>query len=220
MQVDPGNVMKAVFNGEYLFPASNRESPYKLYKTDYITFRFEDYGLLLKEATGKKRVLEFGPGCSTFALIEAGCEKIVTCEYNQEFLDSAKDKFKDYPQVEVVRFWDEPEARAEIEGEFDLAFVDSPKGYKFIAGITPPGGRTPHPGQEDCSRLNTCLLALQHAPVVLLHDAARPLERGTLGRLSQLGHKVTFYKEASKAGLARIERHGKDKSGTSQPGAG
>jgi hypothetical protein len=199
------SLLKAVFHNEYLVKASGRPNPYKLCRGDFLTLRFEDYGAILGQARGKKRVLEFGPGCSTWAFIEAGCEEIVTCEYKDDFLQSAKEQFKDYPQVKVVRFWDEPEARSEAEGEFDLALVDSPKGYKNIPGVTPPGSRKKHLGQEDCSRLNTCLLALQHAPIVLLHDAARPLERGTLCRLSSLGHKSKFIL-GTKAGLARIER--------------
>jgi hypothetical protein len=201
----PNSLLKAMFNNEHLFLASARPNPYKLCRGDFHTLRFEDYGALLEEAKGKKRVLEFGPGCSTWAFIEAGCEEIVTAEYQDDFLQSAKEQFKDYPQVKVVRFWDEPEARSEAQGEFDLALVDSPKGYKFVQGVTPNGSRKRHPGQEDCSRLNTCLLALQHAPIVLLHDANRPLERGTLCRLSSLGHKSTFI-PGTRAGLARIER--------------
>jgi hypothetical protein len=201
----PNSLLKAVFNNEHLYKASSRQNPYKLCRGDFFTLRFEDYGAILVEAKGKKRILEFGPGCSTWAFIEAGCEEIVTCEYDDAFFNSAKEQFKDYPQVKVVRFWDEPEARSEAQGEFDLALVDSPKGYKNLPGLTPSGGRAKHPGQEDCSRLNTCLLALQHAPIVLLHDAHRPLERGTLCRLSSLGHKIEFIL-GTKAGLARIER--------------
>jgi hypothetical protein len=169
-----------------------------------MTLPAEDYAILLREAEGKKSVLEFGPGFSTYAFIEAEVPRILCCEYLDKYFDFAKERFKDFPQVEIVRFWDEPEARAEIEGEFELALVDSPKGYA--------GARTPHPGQEDCSRLNTCLLALKHAPVVLLHDAYRPLERGTLGRLNAMGHKVTYYREASGTGMARIERCQKQES--------
>ena len=170
-----------------------------------LTLPREDYAILLREAEGKKSVLEFGPGFSTYAFIEAGVPRILGCEYLDKWFAFAKERFKDHPQVEVVRFYDEPEARADIGDErFDLALVDSPKGYA--------GARTIHPGQEDCSRLNTCLLALQHAPIVLLHDAARPLERGTLGRLNQLGHKVKFYPDGSKSGMARIDRYGKDAS--------
>ena len=204
-----------MFSNEILVPVSRTESPFKLYKQDFRTFRFGDYGILLNEATGKKRILEFGPGCSTWALIESGCPEIVTCEYDPRFLESAKEKFKDYPQVKVIPFLDTaPEAQADLQGEFDLAFVDSPKGYRNIPGKTPPGGRIRHKGQEDCSRLNTCLLALKHSPIVLLHDAYRPCERATLGRLSALGHEITFYPNAwysiqvriMAGGFARIER--------------
>jgi hypothetical protein len=172
-----------------------------------MTMPREDYDLLLAEATGKQSVLEFGPGFSTYALIEAGVPRILCLEYLDKYFDFAKERFKDFPQVEIARFYDEPEARGDVVGEFDLAFVDSPKGYA--------GARTAHPGQEDCSRFNTCLLALQHAPVVFLHDAGRPLERGTLGRLNQMGYPHKFVN----ARMARIT-HAEDKSRSSQPGAG
>jgi hypothetical protein len=81
-----------------------------------------------------------------------------------------------------------------------------------------------HPGQEDCSRLNTCLAALKLAPVVLLHDAIRPLERATLGRLELAGHKVEWVAAPMKwkqlddsYGLARIIRDGKKSSRVSIP---
>jgi hypothetical protein len=164
-----------------------------------MTLPREDYAILLREATGKQSVLEFGPGFSTFAFIEAGVPRILCCEYLDKWLEIGKERFKDYPQVEIIRYLDEPEAMADIGGEqFELALVDSPKGYA--------GARTAHPGQEDCSRLNTCLLALKHSPVVLLHDAYRPLERGTLGRLRTMKHKTTFYPDSGKSGMARIDR--------------
>jgi hypothetical protein len=163
-----------------------------------MTLPREDYAILLREGAGKKSVLEFGPGFSTYAFIEAEVPRILCLEYLDKWLELGKERFKDYPQVELIRFLDEPEAKADIEGQFDLALVDSPKGYA--------GARTAHPGQEDCSRLNTCLLALKHSPIVLLHDAYRPLERGTLGRLNAMGHKVTYYREASGTGMARIDR--------------
>jgi hypothetical protein len=172
-----------------------------------MTMPREDYDLLLAEATGKKSVLEFGPGFSTYALIEAGVPRILCCEYLEKWADIARERFKDYPQVEVIPYVDASVATADIVGEFDLAFVDSPKGYA--------GARVIHPGQEDCSRFNTCLLALQHAPVVLLHDAGRPLERGTLGRLNRLGCPHKFVN----ARMARIT-HVKNKRGFGQPGTG
>jgi hypothetical protein len=173
-----------------------------------MTLPQEDYAILLREATGKKSVLEFGPGFSTFAFIEAGVPRILCCEYLEKYYHFAKERFKDYPQVEIRWFWDKsPVAVMECPGgsqqsdpyeEFDLAFVDSPKGYA--------GQRTIHEDQKDCSRLNTCLLALQHAPVVLLHDAYRPLERGTLTRLRLEGHKTEFYPDSSRTGVAKICR--------------
>jgi hypothetical protein len=179
-----------------------------------MTLPREDYEILWNEAKGKKSVLEFGPGFSTYAFIEAEVPRIVCCEYLDKWLEFAKERFKDYPQVEIRRFYDEPVADLEVDVSepwplsFDLALVDSPKGYA--------GARTIHPGQEDCSRYNTCVLALKYSPVVLLHDAYRPLERGTLGRLSAMGHKVTFYKKASRGGLARIERNANDAGATGQ----
>lgn len=172
----------------------------KLYdRRGTLTLPPEDYSILLAEAQGKKSVLEFGPGFSTFALIEAGVGRILCCEYLDKWIEISKERFKDFPQVEIIRFLDTaPEAQADITGDFELAVVDSPKGYV--------SARTVHPGQEDCVRLNTCLLALKHAPVVLLHDAFRTLERATLGRLRQMGHKTTYIEGCSMSGMARIER--------------
>ncbi len=173
-----------------------------------MTMPREDYDLLKAEATGKESVLEFGPGFSTYALIEAGVPRILCCEYLEKWADIARERFKDYPQVEIIPYVDEPEATADLAGKFfDLAFVDSPKGYA--------GARVIHPGQEDCSRFNTCLLALQHAPVVLLHDAGRPLERGSLGRLNQMGYPHKFVNTR----MARIT-NGKESGRSGQPGAG
>lgn len=176
---------------------------FKLYKEQKHTFSFIDYGMLLKEAAGVKSALEFGPGISTLALIEAGVEKIVTLEHDPKWFDAAVAQFKDYPQVSVRTYKDEPVVEADVEGEFDIAFVDSPKGFVHVVRNV-EGTRKRHPGQEDCSRLNTCLFALKHAPIVYLHDACRPLERGTLGRLNQMGHKFEF--TPGWAGMAKIWR--------------
>jgi hypothetical protein len=172
---------------------------FKLYTVETGTLFFADYKILLREAEGKQSVLEIGPGNSTLAFVEAGVPKIVTLEHDPEWRDKAKEKFKHYPNVEVRSYQDEPEAIGEVVETFDIAFVDSPKGYK--------AGRRRHKGQEDCSRFNTCLLALKHAPVVYLHDAYRNLERATVGRLSAMGHGVS-YLPGSRVGIARIERNG------------
>jgi hypothetical protein len=173
----------------------------KLYQQSR-TLPAEDYQAFMAEVerAGAKRVLEIGPGYSTFAFIEAGCEKIVCLEHDPKWFEEAKERFNDFPQVEIRKYWNEPEARAELEPDeqFDIALVDSPKGYK--------AARVIHPGQEDCSRYNTLVLALKHSPVVLLHDASRPLEKGSLGRVQGQGHKVTMVADKG-YGLARVERN-------------
>lgn len=177
---------------------------FKLYTKDSPTLRFREYGSLLSAATGAKSVLEFGPGFSTLALIEAGVENIVSLEHSLEWMEKKRAEFAQYPQVTVAQYWDEFPVRADeiANQQFDLAFVDSPQGFNFHKDRV---GRKKHPGYEDCSRLNTCLFALDHAPVVYLHDANRPLERATLTKLSGMGHKVQFVTYGGTAALARIE---------------
>jgi hypothetical protein len=177
---------------------------FKLYTVEQDCLPFRDYAALLKEFQGAKTALEFGPGVSTLALIEAGVEKIVTLEHLAEWYDKALEKFKDYPQVEIRQYYDEPTVLADVEEDFDVALVDSPKGFTHEV-IEALGVRKVHQGMEDCSRLNTCLFALDRAPIVYLHDAYRPLERGTLGRLHALGHRSEFVAN-TKYGLAKIWR--------------
>lgn len=202
---------------------------FKLYpfEKESATFRHVDYSALITIAKGAKSVLEFGPGISTLALIEAEVPKIVTLEHDPEWYDKAKEEFAKYPQVEVRRYVDDPVATAELADDevFDLAVVDSPKGFIHkVKGVK--GMRKRHPGQEDCSRYNTCLLALKHSPVVFLHDAYRPYERATLGRLSAAGHRIDYLGCSDgelKTGMARILRDGQDPArislhGVVQPG--
>lgn len=176
----------------------------------------------MEVAKGANSVVEFGPGYSTFAFIEAGVKEIVGLEHDDKWFDKQTERFKDYPQVSIKRYWNEaPVARVPKDvsnRRFDIAFVDSPKGY-FSARVI-------HPGQEDCSRLNTCLAALALAPVVYLHDALRPLERGTLGYLHRIGFKYDWVATSAKEwkdrkgakdetyGIARIT-NGKNPSGVS-----
>ena len=170
-----------------------------------------DHDLLVGIGKGVNSVVEFGPGYSTFAWIEAGVKTIVGLEHDDKWFDVQTERFKDYPQVSIKRYWNEAPVAwvpEDVSGRtFDVALVDSPKGYQ--------AARIAHPGQADCSRLNTCLAALQLAPVVYLHDAVRPLERCTLSRLNALGHKVDMvkaevgWKDQDKSyGLARILYNG------------
>ena len=178
---------------------------FKLYPRQLSTLPFIDYAFIIEEVKrlGAKTALEFGPGYTTLALIEAGVEKIVSLEDNREWAAKKREEFAPYPQVTVAHYDNKPQVTADpiAAQEFDLAIVDAPAG--FTHKIPGRVGRVVHPGQEDCSRLNTCLFALQRAPVVLLHDARRPLERGTLGRLHVMGHRFEF----SAGQMARITRN-------------
>jgi hypothetical protein len=145
---------------------------------------------------GAKSILEFGPGDSTEVFAKMGIQ-VTTIEHIQKWYEVALERFKDYPNVRVLKGEDEMPFRVEGMGSyerFDLAFVDAPQGYFPMRKI--------HKGYEDCSRLNTTLLALERSPVVLLHDVTRPLERGTLNRLNVLGYKVEFIPVPY--GMARI----------------
>jgi hypothetical protein len=175
---------------------------FDLFKTEQNVFTFDDYGSLMRAVSGAKRVFEFGPGASTLAMIEAGVESIVSAECNREWRKKAEDRLRESIEagrVEIIGFTNScpVEFDAEIIGEFDIAFVDSPVGIEARSAVR-------HKGQENCSRLNTVISALELAPIVLLHDAKRRGEQATLQRVSDLGHRVTMIDCVK--GLARIER--------------
>lgn len=169
-----------------------------------------DYNIFLAEAQRlqPKRVVEFGPGYSTFAWIEAGVPEIVGLEHDQYWFDAQKARFADFPSVSIRAYRDVPPVAEYPDdiGEFQLALVDSPKGYE--------AARVVHPGLEDCSRCNTLLAALELAPVVLLHDAKRPLERNSLKRAEQAGHHVEYINSEGSYGVARVVRDGKKQGGS------
>lgn len=160
-----------------------------------------------------KSVLEFGPGDSTEVFAKMGL-LVTTVEHLDKWYRVAKERFKVYPNVRVLKGEDEMPFVVHGMGsyeKFDLAFVDAPQGYR--------PARKAHKGYEDCSRLNTTLFALGRAPVVLLHDALRPLERGSLNRLHKLGYKVEVIQ--TPFGMARIthgDKNGLDISGIAESG--
>ncbi len=168
--------------------------------------------------TGAKSVLEFGPGDSTQVLLDLGVERIVTCENIDKWFDVAKERFKDEKRVTVLKFHDEMPVVVDgldDQEKFDLGFVDAPKGFNPVRKI--------HPGYGDCSRLNTLLYAVDRCKVVILHDAMRPLERGSLGRLWTTG-LVDIEFLPTRLGIARITRreqkpNGIDPQNATEPGS-
>jgi len=162
------------------------------------TFPDEDYGILIAEAEaiGAKSALEFGPGESTMAFLQAGCTRVLTLEHDRKWLRKAQQRFAGYDAIEVGTYTNTPTINASAGAceRFDIAFVDSPVGTVKRRVI--------HAGQEDCSRLNTVQYALTCASVVLLHDARREGEQRTLERMKQMGWNVKLYD--TERGMARI----------------
>ena len=106
------------------------------------------------KALGSPRTVEFGPGRSTQALLEAGCT-VVSYEASQRWLEEGQKLFKGLPVA--VR----PLSAIEADtSEYALAFVDGPTGTPRL------------------SRLLTLGWAARRGiETIVLHDAARPGER-------------------------------------------
>jgi tRNA A58 N-methylase Trm61 len=175
---------------------------FELFREERAVFTFDDYAAVMGAVRGMKRIMEFGPGASTLAMIEAGVEHIVSAECDPKWEAAASERLREYidaKRVEIVRFTNTVPVTfsPEVEGPFDLVFVDSPVGIEARSAVR-------HIGQTNCSRLNTMMAAIELAPVVLLHDAKRRGEQATLERVAALGHKVTML-ECVK-GLARVDR--------------
>ena len=52
-------------------------------------------------------VVEFGPGYSTLAFVEAGVHEIVGLEHDTKWFDTQKERFKDYDQVTIDWYYNE-----------------------------------------------------------------------------------------------------------------
>lgn len=174
---------------------------FSLYVTERSIFTFDDYGALISECRriGARSAIEFGPGVSTTAFVEAGCERILTCEHDEAFIEKARAAAAEHLAIEVARYRNEPDVSVDGLGDetFDIAFVDSPVGGESRRRVIQPDA-------PDCSRLNTVMFALRVAPVVLLHDAKRPAELETIYHVMDLGHRAEMID--TRKGIARITR--------------
>lgn len=169
---------------------------FQLYTKEHKIFPFEDYEILLNKAKDAECVLEFGPGHSTYAFIEAEVKEIHTLEYQEAYYQQARRDFATYRNVYVGRFINKSHIYLDmLKGfKFDLAFVDAPIGEGHNRRILP--------GQELCSRYNTTRCALDHAACVLLHDCHRYGEQHTLKRLEDSGYRVKIH--STKKGVAEV----------------
>ena len=90
--------------------------------------------------------------------------QVTTCEHEDKWLEVARERFKDVPNVRVLKYENEGPATVDGLGDderFDAGFVDSPQGYELARKVLP--------GCEDCNRLNTTLYALNRCKIVFLH---------------------------------------------------
>lgn len=111
-------------------------SGFRLYPEEARWWSFQDYQAVFDVVRRLRpgRVLEFGPGSSTLALIEGGSGVIDTCEDNpdwaQVYEERLVDRFPGAVRLHRYQFADplvtvNPEVDAAI---FDLALIDGPRG--------------------------------------------------------------------------------------------
>jgi len=142
-------------------------TPYSLTKSEHDLLAEDARKLHLR------KILEFGPGVSTLAFIQAGANTITSLEYNPEWVAKYADKFSIYRQVRVLLFENTPHISVpETDDErYDACFVDSPTGGMF----------------KKFSRINAALYAAAHTNRIYLHDVDRPAEQRTIAVLEDLG---------------------------------
>jgi hypothetical protein len=164
---------------------------------------FEDYDLIVSIVSSLKCkvALEFGPGATTLALLDAGVETVDTYEHNQLWFDRAQHSlrtFRDQQRVFVHMYKNDAKIHLPSSPRimFDVAIVDSPVGVSKR--------RHEFPGQEGCARLNTLRYACEHARVVLLHDAHRMGEINSLNRVESEGLTQDITVVSTLKGLAII----------------
>lgn len=107
-------------------------SGFALYPKERHWWSFADYGAVLStvQRLGARRVLEFGPGSSTLALVEGGAIAVDTCEDDPKWLavHQARIAREFAGLVFVHRYtWADPLVIPELEGRrYDLALIDGP----------------------------------------------------------------------------------------------
>lgn len=94
-------------------------------------FSVSDYQAVLDvcRRLNAKRVLEFGPGSSTLALIEGGAERIDTLEDDPEWIRPAIDLLRDHRHVVTLigYRWSDPLDILSPADRYDLCFIDGPR---------------------------------------------------------------------------------------------
>lgn len=109
-------------------------SEFTLYQEERHWWSFNDHRAVMDtmRQLQPKRVLEFGPGSSTLALIEGGAARVDTCEDNpdwaQVYEERLQGKFPDVVRLHRFTMTD-PLSIPAIDGQvYDLALIDGPLG--------------------------------------------------------------------------------------------
>lgn len=111
----------------------NTPRTFQLYPEEQHWWSFNDYGAVLDvmERLRPKKMLEFGPGSSTLALIEGGAEHIDTCEDDPHWAQVYEERLVPrFPGiVSLHRYtWSDPLKIAAIaRRRYDLALIDGPR---------------------------------------------------------------------------------------------
>lgn len=135
-----------------------------------------------------RNVLEFGPGDSTLAFLDAGC-KVISFESNQSFLVPHRNRFSNEADVTLLHCpADQVPDAPQISFTPELVFVDGPP--------LRPG--------ETHSRRAMCEWALRNYGQLILHDARRKEEQATLKLLEAAGAEVSLI--PTRKGLAVVRK--------------
>lgn len=162
---------------------------FKLYPQEQRWWSFQDYQAVLDAMakTGAKRILEFGPGSSTLALIEAGAEHIECCEddpqWGRVYQERLADRFPGIVTIRPYTFADPLEIPDLVGRTFDMALIDGPRGTENRPVVL----------RYVLTRCRWVLMCCEEwqtrawlRPIILeaAHEAGRPVEFTVTGPLS------------------------------------
>lgn len=108
-------------------------SAFALYPVAQHWWSFSDHAAVLSvmERLKPARVLEFGPGSSTLALVEGGATRIDTCEDDPKWAAVYEERLqRRFPSVvRIIRYdWSGLLSITEVDDErYDLALIDGPR---------------------------------------------------------------------------------------------
>lgn len=118
---------------------------FELYPVEQHWWSFNDYGAVVDvvRMLGATRVLEFGPGSSTLALVEGGATSITTMESDPHWAQVHRDRLLprcqhvavDLKEYTIGADPDVPYRVSRAYGEFDLALIDGPIDLDARVGI-------------------------------------------------------------------------------------